>query len=631
MTAAGRPPRWRWLAGLLLAVGAATSAQAQLQVELSGQDLDVAEQRVSQRLIDDVLARLPPTMRQADVGPLQLRWRSDLPAQVQGRAHGRDLGLDRGLLAPLLEAASSDAWQQARAALIHEIAHALDRAHSGGWSAQARFRDLAGWQRRPLLPGRSDNRNSLRSPDHYELHSPAEFFAVNIEHYLLDPDYRCRRPALYAWLQQQLGTAPAVGAIDCPTSLPLMQADEEAGSAALIGLDPKRVYQVDYLLAEGNERLMSRWGHSMLRLVICAPGRPPGPACRMDLQHHLVLSFRAYVGDVQISSLRGLTGSYPSRLFVLPLNRVVDEYTKVELRGVSSTPLALQPDEITALLVQAAQLHWSYDGRYYFISNNCAVETWKLLQDGVPRMSAHRLASITPTGLVRRLRGQGLTAGVPADHSQAVREGYYFESAATHLQAVFAVVQAALAPPVANAEQWLALPAAQRRRWMDRGNGKALAAMLVLEQVAWRRQELLARDALKRRLLSPRGDTGQRVQFDAFAKRAGALLAPGSLPVAGYGLPSLAEREALQAHVQAGASEAMGQWQGLRQAALALLTPAQRRELGDIESNLETLRHGLRLLYGTQPGEAAHPSGMDRRGFKEKTVEHDGRAATGGD
>lgn len=99
-----------------------------------------------------------------------------------------------------------------------------------------------------------------------------------------------------------------------------------------------------------------------------------------------MLSFRAFVGDVQISNWRGLTGGYPSRLFVLPLQQVVDEYTKVELRGLQSLPLQLSPGEIAGLLERTAQVHWSYDGRYYFVSNNCAVETAKLLQAGVPRL-----------------------------------------------------------------------------------------------------------------------------------------------------------------------------------------------------------------------------------------------------
>ncbi len=71
---------------------------------------------------------------------------------------------------------------------------------------------------------------------------------------------------------------------------------------------------------------------------------------------------------------------------MLPLQQVVDEYTKVELRGLQSLPLQLSPGEIAGLLERTAQVHWSYDGRYYFVSNNCAVETAKLLQAGVPRL-----------------------------------------------------------------------------------------------------------------------------------------------------------------------------------------------------------------------------------------------------
>ncbi|HAQ88485.1 MAG TPA: hypothetical protein DCR78_18895, partial [Pseudomonas sp.] len=145
---------------------------------------------------------------------------------------------------------------------------------------------------------------------------------------------------------------------------------------------------------------VSRWGHSMLRLVICAPGRPRGPDCRLDLDHHLVLSFRAFVGDVQLSSWNGLTGVYPSRLFVLPLGQVIDEYTKVELRSLASIPLKLQREEIENLVIRSAEMHWSYDGDYYFLSNNCAVETLKLLRSGTARPELAALDSILPSGLL---------------------------------------------------------------------------------------------------------------------------------------------------------------------------------------------------------------------------------------
>ena len=589
-----RPLRWLAAASLL---AAAWPALAALRIDVPVHGLSPAERDASQQLIDSVAAQLPARLqRDFDLG-LQLRWRDDLPAHVAGRARGRELGLDRGLLPPLLAAGdhAAPAWRAARAALIHELGHALDRSRGGGWSRQPRFLDLAGWQVRPLLPGRGRNRFSLRSPDRYELHGPAEFFAVNLEHYLLDADNGCRRPALHEWYAQEVGALPQAGSGGCAAAQAFVEAGAEDGTAALLELDPARVYAVDYLLAEGNEQAMSRWGHSMLRLVVCAPGRLPGPGCRKDLQYHRVLSFRAFVGDVQLSNWRGLTGSYPSRLFVLPLDRVVEEYTRVELRSLSSTPLQLQRGEIAALLQQAARVHWSYDGRYYFISNNCAVETWKLLHDGVPRFAAAQLSSITPNGLLRRLRRAGLAeaAGVRS-HAQALEQGYYFESAASRYRQLFDIVQARLALPVASFEQWLALPAARRRGWMDSDDERVLAALLVLEQAAWRRGELRVRDLLKQRLLGRDADVLALGQVRGLLDQAGLLLAPGKLLASGYGLPTPAERERLQVQVDERSRQAGISWQALNQALRQLLPAAEQRQLQQLESNLEYLRRQLR-------------------------------------
>ncbi|MDC6673846.1 hypothetical protein OEZ80_26115, partial [Leclercia adecarboxylata] len=135
-------------------------------------------------------------------------------------------------------------------------------------------------------------------PDPYELTSPLEFVAVNLEYFLLDPSYACRRPSLQRYLRDHFSWAPE-NAADCADDYPFLNAGREFGRTPLLSLDPARVYEVDYLFAEANDAWVSRWGHSMLRLVICAPGREPGPGCRLDLDHHLVLSFRAFVDDVQ--------------------------------------------------------------------------------------------------------------------------------------------------------------------------------------------------------------------------------------------------------------------------------------------------------------------------------------------
>jgi hypothetical protein len=451
------------------------------------------------------------------------------------------------------------------------------------------------------------NAFSDRSPDRYELSRASEFVAVNLEHFLLDPDYACRRPGLHRYFSGHFGWTPA-GA-DCAPGQVFLQADADDDGPALLQLEPSRVYAVDYLLAEPNQQPMSRWGHSMLRLVICAPHRPPGPDCRLDLRYHRVLSFRAFVDDVQISSWRGLTGSYPSRLFLLPLEQVIDEYTKVELRGLQSIPLRLDPAEIAGLLERAAQAHWSYNGRYYFLSNNCAVETYKLLHDGVPRLAGEPLASITPTGLLRRLNKAGVAdASVLDDPEEALRLGYRFESAGAHYQGMFEVARNGLALPQQGVQEWLELAPAGRAPWLERGDLRTSAALLLLEEAALRQQELLARDELKRRYLGRGTQQGMDgfdgeaalrdfLRVEEFLGRPAALL-----PNGGYGLPQTDERKTLELEGARYAAQRKRQGVALRADARQWLSPGRRSVLEGAEANIALLSERLRGLHKEQGG-----------------------------
>src|SRR5690606_18544455 len=149
-----------------------------------------------------------------------------------------------------------------------------------------------------------------------------------------------------------------------------------------------------------------------------------------------------FVDDVQLSSWDGLTGAYPSRLFILPLGQVIDEYTKVELRGLASVPLKLRREEIRQLVERSAELHWSYDGDYYFLSNNCAVETLKLLRGGTARDELRALDSIMPNGLLEVLIHRGLAdASMLDDPREALRLGYRLDSYRDRYQAMFVVLK----------------------------------------------------------------------------------------------------------------------------------------------------------------------------------------------
>lgn len=602
-----------WVALCLLAC--AWPAQATLQLQPVDVWLTPAQAAATRQLLDDATQRLPPAWAQALDERISVSWRDDLPAQVHGRAKTNRILLDRALLDAWMardsaQAGSEDpATRAALAAVIHELAHLYDRTPQGRLSRDPRLLDLAGWQVSPMRLGLRTSRNAFsdRSPDRYELTSPAEFVAVNLEYFLLDPVYACRRPALHRYFAAHFGMPPTQAA--CAPGFAYLQADADTGESPLLQLDPGRVYAVDYLFAEGNDRAMSRWGHSMLRLVICAPGRTRGPDCRLDLQYHRVLSFRAFVDDVQISSWRGLTGSYPSRLFLLPLQQVIDEYTKVELRGLRSLPLMLDRAEIAAVLERAARLHWSYDGRYYFLSNNCAVETFKLLHDGVPRLAGERLASITPTGLLRRLQRAGVAdAAVLRDGAEARRLGYYFEASNARYQEMFDVAKRSLQLPQSQVELWLDLPPDERRPWLERGDLRTSAALLLLEQAALRRHELLARDELKRRFLGRaaarnKAGTDTLAALQDFLRLEGFLSRPAALlPETGYGLPQKEERDAVTREGGRYAEQRRRQREQLRTGVRRWLPQPRQVALQAAEMNIDLLGKRLRELNRQQGG-----------------------------
>ncbi len=580
---------WRCAALAALLCGLSVAVARPVFV-VDAKALSPDETSASQQVLEAAIARLPVRFAERLDRPITVQWRDDLPANTHGRARGWSISLKRSLLRDAV--ASEDSV--ALAATLHELAHVYDRSAQPRASSDPRFLEIAGWQRAVWRAGRhSRNEFRDRSPDTYELTSPREFFAVNLEHYLLDGEYRCRRPDMAAWFDTHFDDTPN-NTMPCSQTLAFVQS-AGASQPPLLQLDPQRIYAIDYLLAEGNQRPMSAFGHSMLRLVVCAPEHATGEVCRGDVQHHLVLSFRAFVDDLHIAGWRGVSGGYPSRLFVLPLTQVIDEYTRVELRGLRSIPLALSQDDIHAIARRAAQRHWNYDGKYYFLTNNCAVETLRLLGEAVPRIAAMNITAITPNGVLKKLRRADFTRenAIPADANEAARQGYWFAPANVYFDTLYAVAKSSLHLTPRDAAAWLALAPSQRSEAMEHANLRAAAALLVLESAALRQQEALARDELKRRHLRRvvGRDPQTFAQVRAVLELAGTFARPAAWleGVQGYGLPQTIERDVLEHRAKADAAM-LGKEESHLREYLTQHLPAHRREA------LETTRRNLAYI-----------------------------------
>ncbi len=641
------------LAGMVLLLG--NTAQASLQLRLKTDGLSPAQVQASQALLDEAMQALPPRFieqldRRIDVG-----WTDEMPDNAYGEASlVSELDLNRNLLASLTDgsAATKKTYRphgtvrrEMLATVLHELTHIYDRArlwpdaertliqrcnqrnNSSGLvgipdqcrgqtarrftlSDDPRLLDLAGW---PQYVGRrgereQHNRQIVRSPDIYETTNPKEFVAVNMEYFLLDPSYACRRPALYRYYKDHFGWAPAAKDT-CAKSFAFLNAGNDFAKTPLGQVDPERVYAVDYLLAEANQNWVSRWGHSMLRLVICAPGRPRGPDCRLDLDQHLVLSYRAFVGDVQLSSWDGLVGKYPSRLFVLPLAQVIDEYTKTELRSLASVPLNLSRTEIEEVVEHAAEMHWSYDGNYFFLSNNCAVESLKLLRSGSNNAQLAGLDSIMPNGLLEVLKGRGLAdTSVLDDPREALRLGYRFDSFRDRYQAMFDVLKKHLPIKQATVEDWLSLSAEERRQWIDQADLRTSAALLLLEQASFRRQLQLAQDEVKQRYLGARelkngGMDKANATLKEILANSGFLSRPAELlGTGGYGLPQPSEAARLESESSLRQKQLQSLTGDLDKEVRALLEPSRAAEIAANEANLKQVGEHLRALHKAAGG-----------------------------
>ncbi|MEN9354871.1 MAG: hypothetical protein RL318_2196 [Fibrobacterota bacterium] len=304
---------------------------------------------------------------------------------------------------------------EALAAVLHELAHAYEREalRRGGAptfpvpSADERYLRLV-----DIVPGSLwptlKNTHPPRSPDPYEMRSGQESFAVNFEHFLLDSTYACRRPSQSAYFAKAFGFDPF------PTRTCRVNTQVYAtggGGVLRQDLDPARLYRVDYLLATPGTSFISRWGHSMLRLVMCAPARfdsatrtaipatPMGPACEDDTYWHVVVSYRADVRGIEPGLLSIVKDRFPSRLFLMTFDEIFREYLHGELRSLAAYPIRLDPQQKRTLLHRILESHWGYEGDYHFLSGNCATETRDLLASVLTAKETSLLPTISPSGV----------------------------------------------------------------------------------------------------------------------------------------------------------------------------------------------------------------------------------------
>jgi len=301
-------------------------------------------------------------------------------------------------------------YDQSISTIIHELAHAYD-LENGKPSEEPDYFLKAGFKR-GLVFIKNKNVSASRTPDPYEKKNVFESFAVNFEYFMMDDEFACRRPSLFNYFKQKMGLDPFPQR-SCVKGQKVLVTSETGNNSYEI--DFSRVYRVDYLLAGAGSALESGFGHSMFRIVMCAPehkdilsnktipATPYGPECLKDRSFHLVVSYRANINEATLNYIKGIFGGYPSILYLLPLADVLDQYNHKELRDIEAYPLRFTEAEKKIFIEKVIEEHWNYRGSYKFITNNCATESLDLIKNILKRPGVAELGAFTPKGIVKDL------------------------------------------------------------------------------------------------------------------------------------------------------------------------------------------------------------------------------------
>ncbi len=268
----------------------------------------------------------------------------------------------------------------------------------------------------------------------------ADHFAYNLEYFLLDPEYACRKPLQQEFfsmlfkqdnqpfdLYQTSRECIVNTKLLIPHRIRTASVDENglyrekiSTTRSQYDLDPNRIYNIYYFLAGAGAGAGS-FGHSMYRIASCKEGQPLTEKCLIQTRD-LIVNPRANPLEMRLDNMRGIFGGYPSMFLVTPMDEIWNEYGTGELRNLYNIPLigektvdgegnpinVMPKDQKKRFIYATLDQYWNYYGNYKFVSNNCSDETMRLYQMSSENEKVLRLNILKPFDVSDKLGKLGL-------------------------------------------------------------------------------------------------------------------------------------------------------------------------------------------------------------------------------
>ncbi|MDD0853087.1 DUF4105 domain-containing protein [Halobacteriovorax sp. GB3] len=310
-----------------------------------------------------------------------------------------------------------------KATLIHELFHYYDlrKAKSVRLENNPTLLSLGFWNKKGK---KNFNHFAKRSMDRYEYENRREFAAVNFEYFILDSSYKCRRPNLYRFFRDHFNFNPSN--VSCEKSV-YQVSMTDTRSNEIVEIDKSKVREIHYLFASEGSAIYSRFGHAMFKILLCDPSVDLDTCRRRGKS--VVLGFLAENVNVKLNLYKGIFGKYQSRLLVSDLVSMKMQYNREEFRNLESYPLQFNKVQRDRFIDHFVRIYWEYAGKYYFFTNNCADEAFRLLQVAFNYKWMYEKNVLSPKSILKYLKKKNLVdSSVLEDRSYARKHGLFYPS-----------------------------------------------------------------------------------------------------------------------------------------------------------------------------------------------------------
>jgi hypothetical protein len=250
------------------------------------------------------------------------------------------------------------------------------------------------------------NRNlqNARSMDNREFESLEETLEAHLDHFASDAEYPCRRPLMFEYLSRKLGVHKPTNCSFATNILPVF-------STKVFDFNPDKISEADFVFTAGSTSKRNNMGHVELRLVFCA-GAIDEAECKEDPRRSVMLSYDAGTSVYILSAWsawRFVTKRYRGEFGLYTRDEMLREYTTLQFRPLFEVKLNLTQNELRRIALKALEDHWTHQGLFRFVSNNCVTTLADFLMIARPNVKITRTLAFTPRMLARMLEKQKLT------------------------------------------------------------------------------------------------------------------------------------------------------------------------------------------------------------------------------